>query len=86
MFRLHFTDAAMAQIQALGLDQDAVRTVIHQGAKLQGGENRLVCRLHLVEVEVDAVGQDYQVLAVRREAMWPRGRPTLPYLREAGGA
>ena len=85
-FRLHFTDAAMAQAEALGLDQDTVRTVIHQGSKLQLGENHLVCRHRGLEVEVAQIGGDREVLAVRREAAWPSRTPNLPYLKQVGGA
>lgn len=85
-FRFHFTDASLAQLQALGLDQDTVRTVVHQGAKAQLGENRLVCRHRGIEVEAEQMGPDIEVLAVRREASWPRRAPALPYLKQMGGA
>lgn len=85
-FRLHFSDAALAQVQALSLDQDAVRTVLHQGSKLQLGENRLVCRHRGIEVEAEAFGADVEVLEVRREARWPSRAPALPYLKRFGGA
>lgn len=79
LYRLHFTDASLAQMAALGLDQDALRTVIHQGSKMQLGENHLVCRHRGAEVEVSTVGLDYEVLAVRREAVWPSKPSLLPY-------
>lgn len=85
-YRLHFTDEAMAQRERLGLDQDAVRTAIDAGTKLQLEENAWLCRHHGLEVRVRALGADYTVERVAREAAWPVARPSLPYLERFGGA
>lgn len=85
-FRLHFSEAALAEMTALSLDQDAVRTVLHQGSKLQLGENRVVSRHRGFEVEAEAFGPDVEVLAVRRDRAWPSRAPALPYLKRFGGA
>lgn len=86
LYRLHFTDASLAKLEQLGLDQDAVRTAINAGTKLQLGENHLVCRHRGLEVEVRTLGPDYEVLDLRRTLDWPRRKPDLPYLAQFGGA
>lgn len=85
LYRLHFTDGSLATMEQLGLDRDAVRTVIHQGSKAQLGENHLVCRHHGLEVEVRTLGADYEVLDVRPEREWPRRETELAYLERLGG-
>jgi hypothetical protein len=84
MVRLHLTDAALAQMEELGLDQDAVRTAIQAGMKLQRSEHRWLARHRGIEVELHAVGFDYTVLGLRREAEWPRRPADHPYLGQGG--
>lgn len=86
MYRLHFTDASLAQVEALGLDRDAVRRVIDAGTKAQVAENRVLCRHAGIEADVRTEGRDYLVLAVRRETEWPRGPAELPYLKRVEGS
>ncbi|MCA1814460.1 MAG: hypothetical protein LC624_11005 [Halobacteriales archaeon] len=83
-YRLHFTDGAMAQREALGLDQDAVRIAIDAGTKLQRQENVSVARHKGLEVEVRTVGQDYTVTRIVREGAWPVSKASLPYLQRVG--
>lgn len=85
-FRFHFTDGALAQMEQMSLDQDAVRTVVHQGAKLQLAEGRHLCRHKGIEVEALVEGADVEVVVVRKEPAWPKGAPSLPYLQRVGGA
>lgn len=85
MYRLHFTDAAMAALEQLGLDQDRVRLAIDAGWKMQRGENLLVIAHRGLEVEVATVGADYEVRDVRLAQEWPRRRPEHPYLRRQAG-
>jgi hypothetical protein len=85
-YRLHFTDASLAQMEQLGLDQDAVRTVINAGTKIQEGENLLLCRHKAVEILVAIDGPDYEVRALQREVAWPRAAPEHAYVRKMDGA
>jgi len=87
MFRLHFTDAALAQLEALGLDQDAVRRAIIAGSKAQMHENLLLVRHRVagLEVVLRTLGADYEVVELRRWQDWQVRAPDLPYLRELGG-
>jgi hypothetical protein len=85
-FRLHFSDAAMVQMEQLGADADAVRTAIDAGVKPTLGENHLLCRHRGLEVEVVIEGPDYHIIAVRRQAEWPRRAPRLAYLQKIGKA
>lgn len=80
-YRFHFTDTTLAQMDALGLDRDAVQTAVHQGSKQQLGENHLQCRHKGLEVEVVVRGPDYHVAAVRADDEWPRRPARLDYLQ-----